>query len=462
MPRISLNTQAAKQFIRPFVPVGLLDLMARRHYEMKAKLSAQQRSDNNATPTPTSENVASPRSATAIIFYWSHLFGTTEALATFAKNALIALEVDVTMVNIDAQADLEVYADAGTNYDFAISVGSLPLAKRVAGRPLYEVFGENFYLWVLDPIIYDLQKFLFVRQYLNASQRSSRLRFLFWERDYANLVTELTSPEQVRYFPFGGHFYVPSSSTDDVARIPRLAIIGTVGAELAKVSSSDLDGLATSSDTPNVSSALRSRYFDAIESVGGNANVTMVARDVLGIEVKQLLSVEWLPFLTRVDSYEKRRRRLLVAAALRGIPVDFYGTGWKEHVPPDESFQFLDAVSFNAQPRLLRRYRGLVNFDPNLEDGLHDRVYTALGNGCRVITNTNRATVEVDAPHGTLYTYDINAPELADSAAEVLNAANIPDHDILALRRNHCWQSRVDAVFTFPDEHGGPLPVSAE
>jgi len=445
--KLRVNPQFVKQLIRPLVPVGILELMARRRYTPKSRRSAPRGTDDVPTPSAAHEYLSDHHQPTAVILYWSHHFGAVEALASFFKNALASLDVDVTMINIASDAELDAYALSGSGADFAIAVGSLPLAKRVLGRPLYEVFGEYFYFWPQDCLIYELQRVWPAQQYLKAARSSSRLRFLFFDRDYARLAAELTSPDQVQYFPFAGNFDMLPSLADGEARISRLAVIGTVGSELVHLDANNLHQLATAGDTPDLSTSRRHRFLEAIEATGGKTNTALVANEVLGIEAARLLSPEWLPFLTRIDAFEKQRRRLLVATALRGIAVDFYGTGWKEHVADCESFRFHGAVPYGDLSRLSRLHAGLVNFDPNLDDGLHDRVYTAMGNGCRVITNTNRAIAEINAPGGAIYTYDANAPDIADHASAALSGPAIPDHEVLAFRRANSWPARVDAAF---------------
>jgi hypothetical protein len=431
-----------KQFIRPLIPVGLLEYVNRRQYLREAERGMRNRRTGNRA---ASLDLADGQRPTALVLFWSHEVGAVEGLAEVLSNSLALLQFHVTKVNIVSPSNLDAIAKADRKFDIAISVGAPPLAARIGGRPLFELFGKVFFLWGLDSIINDLARVYATREYWDAARRSTRLRFLFPDQDYCRIVGRAFIPGQVLYFPFGG-YYDPLPPDDfSINRASRLAIIGTIGSELADVKEPTLGAIIDSDTSSQLSKQQRHELIAAIELTGGPTNTTAVAEAVLGLDIERLFSKNFLPLLTKIDAYEKRRRRILVVEKLSGLPVDFYGTGWDKLFGGGGSFRFCGPVHFSAISRLLRGYSGVVNFDPNWDGGVHDRVYTALGNGCKVLTNASSALSDISRPEGTVFTYDANCPDVRDASESILTAPSMPIPEIERFRRDNCWPTRIDA-----------------
>ena len=72
--------------------------------------------------------------------------------------------------------------------------------------------------------------------------------------------------------------------------------------------------------------------------------------------------------------------------------------------------------------RLMSFYSGLVNFDPNWEWGMHDRVFSALSIGVPVFTHANAAPAEEGLAGDRVIAFAPNAPALAAPAHALLDA----------------------------------------
>ncbi len=441
--RVKVTTQRIKRIIRPIVPVGVLDLMTKRRYRQEASRAAVPR-PAGASLAPSDAAYADRRHPTAVIFYWSHMFGAVEWPARVLCHALAALQYDVRMVNVEVQAEIDACAQSGTVFDLAFSIGYLPLAKQSDGRPLFEAFGNVFYVWGLDSIINDLVLGWGMQVYFDAARRSTRLRFLFPDRDYAALVGEVLTPAQSCYFPFAGFFDGPPRLDFAAPRQPRLAVLGTIGSELAKVGEGSIADVVAAETAAGLSPPQQARFAEALHAVGGKANVTTLARDVLDLAPDRLLTARYLPLLTKVDAYEKRRRRLLVVGSLRGSPVDFFGLGWDRFLGDCSSFRFFGSIPFAAIGPMFRDYAGVVTFDPNWDHGLHDRVFTALGNGCRVLTNASTALPTLDRPDDGLFSYEVNQPQVGEAVAGMLAAPPLSNAAIMQFRQRNSWLVRMD------------------
>lgn len=440
-----LPIHGLKRLIRPLVPVGIVEHLTRRRYEHeRTRLHTQPAADSNFGALG-GNLFAEYRHATALVLYWSHAFGVAEGPARAVGNALASLQFQVTMLNIGSQEALDACAASGTRFDLAISVGSPPLAKEAGGRPVFEAFGDVFYMWGLDSVINDLARVWAVQAYFDTARRSTRLRFLFPDRGNTALVQEVLTPVQAMYFPFGGFYDALPSPTAMPPREVRMAVLGTIGFELAEVAKSSVAELIDTDKTTSLSAAQRDALVDALHATGGPTHIAQIAGTVLRLPAERLLSWEFLPLLTKLDAYEKRRRRLLVVEALRGQPVDFFGMGWEHFVGDCKSFRVMGQIPDGAVSSLCRHYAGMVNFDPNWDDGVHDRVYTALGNGCRILTNANRALAEIAHPDGCLFTYDTNRPDLSASVEAILAAPPMSDHDVTRFRHDNSWSARMDA-----------------
>jgi hypothetical protein len=324
-----------------------------------------------------------------LLLFWTHPLGVVEGLIFGVRDGFRALGWSVDLINTsDADVREQFASKATKSYDIAISFTSLPLFPE-KDLSAYDLFGSRFFHWFVDPFIYDLQRFDFVRNYFARAQDYDRLNFLFPDRSYRALAANLVGREKCFYFPFAGE--LAPGQTSSIDRNDRYMVFATLGGELGArpASAASLFGSTKSALFQEQGiETIKSRLDDANAGV----NVGYEIYDAFKLRGSDLLDPGWLEIMTSVDSFEKNRRRKEVTRRLLelGIKIDFYGAGWEMFSRYPNS-RIMGPLQYSAMPQLLRQYRGLINFDPNWNDGYHDRVFMALSNGARLITSPNHA-----------------------------------------------------------------------
>ncbi len=135
--------------------------------------------------------------------------------------------------------------------------------------------------------------------------------------------------------------------------------------------------------------------------------------------------------------------------ALKEHPIDFFGAGWESIASDFRDRRFLGTVAHHDIGLLCQRYAVLLNFDPNWGHGLHDRVFTAVGNGCRVLTNRSGALDELRLPAAeAVLAYDANNPVLGHLAERALSLPPMATEALLGFRTDNSWFSRMDRFLT--------------
>jgi hypothetical protein len=235
------------------------------------------------------------------------------------------------------------------------------------------------------------------------------------------------------------------AATGEQAVLPRVAVIGTIGNELGGTPAGEtLPGLlarvAGTRATPERLAALH----DALLAPGADAMPALTVARELGWGPERAFDRASLGVLVAVDSWVKRHRRIQAVASLAGVPVDFYGTGWREQFGDTPGFNYIGRVHHDNIARVLAHYRATVNFDPNWQGGVHDRVYSAAAMGTHVFTNANTGLATAGLPADLLTTYDANRPRLAslvsDSGVLACTGPGGARVDVLA---RHNWGSRM-------------------
>ncbi len=390
----------------------------------------------------------------AVILHWPHEFGAVEGPAAALAGAMAALGVKVSLLNAGSKAALLAATPRAAEYDLAVCVGTPPLRRRILGVPIHRIFGKRFLVWVLDPIIHDLNRVPAFRAFCTAARGSSRLGLLMPDESYAAPARELVGDSAVTFFPFGGFFEAPAP--DESLREARIAVFGTIGSELARAEEETLEAVIADRDPLGLSAQRRRDLADAVQAPDAPANVATVLAERLGAAPVRMLDPDMLPLVTAVDAFEKRRRRIAAIRSLGDLPVDFYGKGWERWFPASAARRMRGTLPFSAIGARMQRYAAVLNFDPNWDGGLHDRVYTALGNGCRVLTNagTALAGLELSTVFGNaavLHAYRPNAPALHDPAAAMLGAPPLAPAACLRFRALNSWFARADAFLSRPD-----------
>lgn len=330
-----------------------------------------------------------------------------------------------------------------------LSLGPLPLQVRFNDRPLWEHFGCPVSVYMLDAILYDMARVPVMGDFLNAARVDSRLGIVAPETGYRDWLGK-TLAVQWDHVPFAAFPCVQRGAFAHAAGpepvvLPRVAVIGTIGNELGGTPAGETlaDLLARVGGKLTTADRLAALHDALLAPGADNMPALTVARE-LGWGPERAFDRPSLALMIAVDSWAKRDRRIQAVASLAGVPVDFYGTGWKEHFGATPGFNYVGRVHHDHIARVLAHYRATVNFDPCWQGGVHDRVYSAAAMGTHVFTNTNTGLASAGLPADLVTTYDPTRPQLASlvRASGVLEstASTGARHDVLA---RHNWGSRM-------------------
>jgi hypothetical protein len=319
-----------------------------------------------------------------------------------------------------------------------LSMGTLPLNQRIDQQWLWERVDCPVTVYLLDAILYDLARVPALSHFLAAARHNPRLGLASPEAGYQQW---LAADLGVRWAPLRfGHFGKTQLGEAPVTPQNRLCIIGTIGQELG--GSPAHETLPALLDRLGLGAARRPLQ-DALMAADAPAMPARTACGVLGWDVAKAL--QQAPALIAIDSWVKRHRRLEAVRSLKGVPVDFFGSGWRELLGEVDGFRHVGQIGHQDIATVLRHYRGLVNFDPNWSNGVHDRVYTACAMGTPVLTNENTALDDGHLPADLVVTYRAQGPQLGARVEEarLLSRAPAPTqvrHDVM---RDHNWAARI-------------------
>lgn len=339
-----------------------------------------------------------------------------------------------------------------------LSMGSLPLSARLAGRPLWEHFPVPVSVYLLDALIYDLARVPAMGDFLVAALQDPRLSLVSPEDGYRQWLGDAL-PVRWSQMAFGAFARVQPFAAP-VNPQPRLCVVGTVGSELGgSPVGESLDALLERLLGGHVAPALLRRAAEALQAADADPMPAATLCRALGWAPRQALTTDYLKVVVAVDSWVKRDRRIAAVRSLAGVPCDFFGHGWQALLGDVPGFRHVGQIRHEDIARLVPHYLGLVNFDPNWAHGLHDRIYTVTAMGGRVLTNTNAALTGAALPAAQLATYDPNRPALADA---VMGAGWLerlaPVQPNAALLARHSWSARM-AAWLCPAPLGAARPA---
>jgi len=390
-----------------------------------------------------------------LVVAFDHPLQAVESVADRIATALCCQGVNAAACSLprDAEQLASIPPDKVTGI---LSMGSVPLSHRLNGRWLWEHFACPVTVYLLDAILYDLARVPVLRHFLAAARQDPRLSLASPEAGYAQWLQEAVG---VRWdhLPFG-HFAKIKPGEAAVVPQARLCVIGTIGQELGNSPAHEsLPGLLERVGVNDP--LLRTRVQDALLASDADAMPARTVSDLLGWSPETALNQ--LPALIAADSWIKRHRRLAAVRSLQGVPVDFFGTGWRELLGDVPDFRYVGNIKHQDIATLLRHYRGLVNFDPNWQHGVHDRVYTACAMGTTVITNENTALQDMKLPGDLVLPYPAQKPNLSAllESSGLLNTAPEPVEPNTEVLLAHSWAQRVTpwlaAMPTLPPRAAG-------
>ena len=383
-----------------------------------------------------------------LVLAFDHPTRAVESVGVRMAAGLNTLGFDATVLSLPRDrarlAELPVASVCGI-----LSLGPLPLSVRLGDKPLWEHFECPVSLYLLDAILYDMARVPVMSDFLNAARQDTRLGLVAPESGYRDWLGK-TLAVQWDHVPFAAfpcvqRGTIARAGNDPTTILPRVAVIGTIGNELGGTPAGEtLPGLLARVAGKHAGADRLDALHDALLAPDAEAMPALTVARVLGWGPERAFDRPSLAVMVAVDSWVKRNRRIQAVASLAGVPVDFYGTGWKEQFGDTPGFNYIGRVHHDNIARVLAHYRATVNFDPCWQGGVHDRVYSAAAMGTHVFTNTNTGLARAALPGDVVTTYDANRPQLAtlvraSGALEATTQAGAR-HDVLA---RHNWGSRM-------------------
>lgn len=329
----------------------------------------------------------------AIVLTTRHPFGGTEMMAQSLASALDANGYDSHIVNMqDASFQSLPALLKDPTLALVITTGTPPLQITVDNIPVWRVVAPQvqFITYVIDAWPYDFVRVDGCRNFLADWHTTPNLHVAAVEGNDAKLIGP-----RAHYFPTGA--YPAPRRRGPKQHADRLMVWGSANKELAvtpvhnqfepTLAANNFWGL-DAARIARVAEALR--HTEIVHGLGAIAAA-------LGEPVEAVVQPPAMIALCAIDSCLKRYRRVKVAQALKGLPVDIYGENWEQHVGNVASFRLLkpNPDHNHAFSHLCQHYAGLVNFDPNFGHGTNERAVTALALGVPIANNFNLRTDHV-------------------------------------------------------------------
>lgn len=376
------------------------------------------------------------------------------SVGQWMAGGLKALGIDVRVLSIPRDiAELSGLLREGIAG--IIALGPMPLDIKIDQRwYLWQKLQCPVWLYMLDAIIYDYHRVPVMREFLKDAFTDERLTIVSPERGYFDLLGKKSEggclPDGLKHIPFG-HF--ANLSPTKLPKEQRLCVIGTIGGELGL--HPDIDSLQETVALYGKSILSAQDQLNLVELLSSQNVPDMPLRllvDLLDWRGDQVFSGDNLPLICAIDSYYKRLRRFMAIRSLSGMPIDFYGAGWANYFPDEKSFRFLGNIKHQEVAQYSAHYKAVVNFDPNWEMGIHDRVFTTCAMGTPVITNNNEALQGINLPPALVHTYTANNPQLQDIAECLLTSREENGLPQLEILTQHSWVNRMARLVSHQTE----------
>jgi hypothetical protein len=327
----------------------------------------------------------------AVVLTAHHPFGGTEMIAQSLRDALSSNGYDPHIVNISERASLDRLAGllADPHLALLMSTGTLPLQIRLGGRPVWRALpeGVHFITYIIDAWPYDHVRVEGCRAYIEDWRGQAHLHLASLEANDARLIGP-----RAHYMPSGAY---PAPHRQRPAQYPqRLFMWASANKELAVSTLHDEFEATLAANNPwGLDGARMRRVGEALRHTTTVHGLSAIAL-ALGLPLAEVTAPAAMVASCALDSCLKRYRRVKVAQALRGLPVDIYGENWEQHVGDCPSFRFLKPKPDHnhAFSYICQHYAGLVNVDPNFGHGTNERAVSALAMGVPIANNFNLRT----------------------------------------------------------------------
>ena len=377
--------------------------------------------------------------------------GVVENFAKQLGHAFAMHNCSVEHLVIGQPLQAQFNALSRKEFDIIFSIGPYPLNLKIDGVPVFEFFSGQFIIYCIDNLIYDLVRNPVCIELFIRAQTDSRFTFIFASDDSASffLKEDNCSNKNMAkpiFLPMAGFF--SSKVSDKREANGRLLVVGNLGAlQVAGVSlAPSLIETASENNFFGLGRTDLINLVNRLNQISFNGNVVKAICEELDLDNIDLLDMNFLKFAAALDSYIRIATRKNVILSLKTFHVDFYGEGWDGLIQSHKNHNLYPPLQHSKIPDLCAQYEGLINFDPNFENGVHDRVLTSLGAGTKVITNENSYLSKLPNKQGGVLTYKINDPNISGLAHNILSQKlRYPDAE--EIFQKHSWANRVHEFF---------------
>jgi hypothetical protein len=292
---------------------------------------------------------------------------------------------------------------------------------------------------------------------VNESIADDRLKVFFAEKSYMdlylnhfNLINKFPSFHFLPFAAFPTHNNFKNNNAKQNNEVKnKLVVIGGLGTELTvsgAKQSSNLKELIQLNDPYGKNNNQIDLLISAFNDVKFYGNVAQVIIKYWSLDPSVILTQDFLILCCSVDSYIKRNNRISVIKSAIGIDIDFYGPGWINQFNGTPGFNFNNEIKHYEISEISKNYTALLNFDPNWEYGIHDRVFTAISSGCTVITNSNFFYNDISFNNINLLQYNINSPNVKDLFSTLTIPSTINNELAYEFTLQHNWFKRVSLI----------------
>ncbi|MDE8349965.1 MAG: hypothetical protein POG74_10870 [Acidocella sp.] len=389
----------------------------------------------------------------ALILAWSHPRNTVLSLTASLAGGLAANNIDVTIINLSDKRQRRKMATYHKQFFNQIFImGALPLRYKCNGISIQDYFEGNIYFWVLDPVIYDLDRVTEVRGYFEKAQNSEKLYCLFPDRSNIKFMADWIGNKAI-YFPFAGSFNhqanPQANSVSTNQNKSGIVVLANIGQELNDRASQALPNIIDELDPFGLSAGQIKNLADHVMNDEENSNIAVSVKNFMNMPFQDMYNPRTINLLAAMDASEKRRRRIKVVESIRSLKIDIIGEGWEQIFGERPNITYSKKPVQHERPYdLFSDYKVLLDFSPNWDHGFNDRVITSLGAGCRVVTSKNLATTELCDAANLISTYPMVHPEPTEGLEIALAASCIDENLIETIQHDHNWSKRVQQLVT--------------
>ncbi len=159
-------------------------------------------------------------------------------------------------------------------------------------------------------------------------------------------------------------------------------------------------------------------YWGETPRSGSAANSVLAAGDAACIELRNDMPL-FCFFIAQVDNYMRGRKSHILAKELLKLPVRIYSKEQPDFDTEGARAMIMNPLTYDKMMDMTHDAAAVINVNPNIDDHMHDRVYSALGCGAMPVTDINPWWRE-HYPELLPYSYDFRGPTVTAAIERIL------------------------------------------